>query len=154
MAIRGPRHRLAAVTVMMCSLCVACRPGQIPTRSHLPPQLIATADGLRLAASLGDVEGIETGLKAGLDINSRNKSGTTALMSAAEGQRAEVIRVLLSRGADPDAKDSDGHTAYWHAMRANLSGRVPFTRYHFDLFLPRLIRSDSAELLAGAMKRH
>ena len=125
----------------------------MPTRGHLSPQLTATADGFRLAASLGDVEGIETGLKAGIDINGRSKSGMTALMSAAEGQRASVIRVLLSRGADPDSQDSEGHTAYWHAMRANRSGRVPFTRYHFEVYLPRLIQSESAELLAEAMKR-
>ena len=49
---------------------------------------------------------IATLLKAGADINAREKGGTSVLMLAAmEGPNPEVITTLLKAGADPKAKE-------------------------------------------------
>src|SRR5581483_7527027 len=47
-------------------------------------------------------------LDAGAQIDDRDARGRTALMIAAEGGRAEIANLLLSRGADPSLKDKAG----------------------------------------------
>jgi len=48
-------------------------------------------------------------LEAGLDINTRNKKGNTALAAAlGEEVSAEFVRFLLQRGADPNIADNEG----------------------------------------------
>ena len=50
-------------------------------------------------------------LDAGAQIDDRDARGRTALMIAAEGGRAEIASLLLSRGADPSLKDKAGKRA-------------------------------------------
>jgi hypothetical protein len=50
-------------------------------------------------------------LKAGCDVNARNKAGQTALMMAALFGRAQQLRSLLASGADPALADAEGRTA-------------------------------------------
>ena len=52
----------------------------------------------------------------GAYINARNDAGQTALMSAANAQRTDNVRVLLERGADIGARDKQGQTALMHAF--------------------------------------
>jgi uncharacterized protein len=48
---------------------------------------------------------------AGARIDDRDARGRTALMIAAEGGRAEIVALLLARGADPSLKDQAGKRA-------------------------------------------
>ncbi len=50
-------------------------------------------------------------LKAGADVNRRNKAGQTALMMAALFGRVDIAEDLLSRGADVSAIDVAGNSA-------------------------------------------
>jgi ankyrin repeat protein len=50
-------------------------------------------------------------LDAGAQINDRDARGRTALMIAAEGGHAELVALLLERGADPAIKDRAGKRA-------------------------------------------
>jgi len=50
-------------------------------------------------------------LKAGCDVNARNKAGQTALMMAALFGRTHQLRSLLASGADPALADAEGRTA-------------------------------------------
>jgi hypothetical protein len=53
-------------------------------------------------------------IEAGADVKHRNESGTTALIEAASlgGPDAlDFVKLLLSRGADPDAQDNKGVSA-------------------------------------------
>lgn len=50
-------------------------------------------------------------LKAGCDVNARNKAGQTALMMAALFGRTQQVEWLLAAGADADVTDTEGRTA-------------------------------------------
>ncbi len=82
-----------------------------PEKRRLNDQLIA-------AAFRCDLESVEKVLNAGADVNGRDEYGRTALMLATESlkayKKADVVKLLLERGADFSLKDPDGWTAADH----------------------------------------
>jgi ankyrin repeat protein len=74
---------------------------------------------LMVAASRGDYESVRRLLPAS-DVNARDRLGNTALIYAASGGHAEVLRLLLREGADASAKNGAGLSAL---ERATDSGR-------------------------------
>ena len=73
----------------------------------------AAGGELRAAASQGNLAEVERLLKAGADLNAKDKSGTTPLhLAAAKNSTPAVLEVLLKAGADPRAIDSDGKTPH------------------------------------------
>lgn len=69
-------------------------------------------------------------LKAGCDVNIRNRAGQTALMMATLFDRAVQVDLLLAAGADPTLADAQGRTAAaiataqgHDAIRAKLQAR-------------------------------
>jgi|TARA_B100002003_G_scaffold33438_1_gene28604 ankyrin repeat protein len=62
------------------------------------------------AAGLGDLEAVKQHLAAGVDVNAKNKNGTTPLHRAAYYGRKETAELLIAKGADVNAKDKDGDT--------------------------------------------
>lgn len=66
--------------------------------------------GLIFAASQGDLNEIRRLISHGVDVNSSDYDGRTALhLAAAEGQ-TETVKFLLRKGADKDYKDRWGNT--------------------------------------------
>ena len=59
----------------------------------------------------GNRSGVTRLLLSGVDINSRDSSGWTALMVAVESWDAEMVAVLLKGGADLEATGPEGQTA-------------------------------------------
>jgi ankyrin repeat protein len=60
----------------------------------------------------GDAQLVETLIKCGASINSRDKkNGYSALHFAAQGQRPEIVNILILAGADLEARDNFGNTA-------------------------------------------
>lgn len=57
-----------------------------------------------IPAAKGDLDTIKSQLDGGRDIESRDIAGQTALMYAAESGQMEVVKYLVSRGADVNAK--------------------------------------------------
>lgn len=57
-------------------------------------------------ASIGDVEQVEQGLQEGLDVNSADEEGYSALQAAAENDHLEVVKLLVSKGADVDHRST------------------------------------------------
>jgi hypothetical protein len=66
---------------------------------------------LILAAVNGNKKTVKDLLRAGADVNIRNKWGMSALMYAAEGDHAGIVKVLLGSGADINARNNEGSTA-------------------------------------------
>lgn len=67
-----------------------------------PDQSVAEAQALAVVSWLVD---------AGAHIDDRDDRGRTALMIAAEGDHAEIARLLLAHGADPSLRDKAGKRA-------------------------------------------
>jgi len=57
-------------------------------------------------ASLGDIEQVEQALQEGLDVNSADEEGYSALHAAAENDHLEVVKLLVSKGADVDHRST------------------------------------------------
>ena len=93
-----------------------------------PPSDQALCD----AASIGDLRRLRELLALGVDPDSADEDGTTALMNAAFAAQAEAVRILLEAGADIDAVDASGMTALMNAIIAagemDLDGAVPVFR--------------------------
>ena len=60
---------------------------------------------------------METMIAAGEDVNHQSSAGVTALHRTADNNQAEVVRLLLASGAQPDIPASDGLTAVGWAQR-------------------------------------
>ncbi|NLO91481.1 MAG: ankyrin repeat domain-containing protein [Elusimicrobia bacterium] len=54
-------------------------------------------------------------LAAGADINSKNRDGITALMSASANGYMETVKFLTEKGIDINARDNSGMTALRYA---------------------------------------
>lgn len=72
------------------------------------PQSGITA--LSWAIFTGSVEIAEQLVKAGADVNAKNRDGGTSLHEAAFMGRDRIARILLQNGADMDAMDDNGQT--------------------------------------------
>jgi uncharacterized protein len=73
-----------------------------------------TKDDFINAAYKGDIDIVKAALEIGVDINALAKvkdSDMTALMGATIGGHTEIVRLLIGKGADVNAKNSTGRTA-------------------------------------------
>jgi cytohesin len=96
---------------------------------------------LHLAAEKGDVAMVNLLLDHGADTKIEYQysavnnvwSGPNALMDAADNNRIEVVKVLLERGADPNAVEGGGQfgmTAMARARDHNLTAIVDLLKAH------------------------
>ena len=79
-----------------------------PNQSDAPPQSEKSkqASGeLQLHAFYGRLEGAKQAIAAGADVNSISKSqGNSALHSATKGKYVEIVKLLISNGADVNTR--------------------------------------------------
>lgn len=75
----------------------------------VPDNLDATMQ-LLFVACRGDVEGVQDLLDEGIDVNSIDLDGRTALHIAACEGHVDVVKLLLTRKANIDARDRWGST--------------------------------------------
>lgn len=96
------------------------------------------------AARKGDVALVTSLLDQGADVNAKFRYGTTALFKASERGHADVVKVLLARGADATVKDTFYNaTAMTWALQND----------HFEVVRALLEKDDSSVsevLLTGA----
>src|ERR1051325_4660318 len=81
---------------------------------------VVTLEFLR-AAALGDINRLRALLAQGVDINSTNKANQTALMLAAAFNQTEIVKFLLTAGANVNCHDELGLTAAdWAQQQAEI----------------------------------
>ena len=98
-----------------------------------PPLLVAQASpgskeklnaDLLEAAKSGQTEKVLALIKAGADVNVKDKYGFTALMGSAGNGQTEAVKALIEAKADVNAKDKLGNTALIVAVRYNYTKMV------------------------------
>ena len=97
-------HMNACRSRMLGRLLAAGADPALPDRKGVPVLVAA-------AGCPNGLEEVRTLLEAGVNVDSRDATGRTALMAAAKHRRTEVAEVLLDHGADPALVDSRGWTA-------------------------------------------
>ena len=67
------------------------------------------------AAAAGDMKRLNDEIRGGMDVNTANHLGKTALVVAAENGHRDVVNFLLTMGADVNRSDKGGSTALFMA---------------------------------------
>lgn len=70
------------------------------------------------ATKKGELEIVKELLSKGVDINTRDSFGCTALIIASQNMHSEIVKELLSKGADVHAKSGYCNTALFEAAKA------------------------------------
>lgn len=80
---------------------------------------------LALASQLGWEEGAEVLLRVGASVDLPNNRGETPLMFAVRSRNPEIVRLLLSKGADPKRTDNvAGYSALDYAKQDPRAGGI------------------------------
>ncbi|KAL7619480.1 hypothetical protein AAE478_010019 [Parahypoxylon ruwenzoriense] len=85
----------------------------------LPPEAIEFAGRMYNAARAGDKEIFEQALPAGLPANLTNEKGDTLLMLAAYHGHADLVKLLIQHGADPNRINDRGQSPLAGAVFKN-----------------------------------
>ena len=90
------------------------RQGEVerPVRTDVAQQ---PTGALHRVAKTGNIDRLETALKAGADVNARDSQGWTALMHVVNKGYTLLVPPLLEAKADPDMRAPDGATALFMA---------------------------------------
>lgn len=77
-----------------------------------------TLETVREAIRRGDAEYVQKAIDSGFDPNTQDSKRCTPLIFAAEFQHPEIVKLLLTHGADASHKESNGYdasmVAAWH----------------------------------------
>jgi len=106
-------------------------PGAAPRAGVGQSQMVSTRSldaGLMTAVGLGDINRVQEFLNRGANANARNTQGLSALAAAAYTGNAEIVGILLNKGARDDGSALSFAQAGGHSDVAQLlgqSGAVP-----------------------------
>lgn len=78
---------------------------------------------LGFAISKGDIEAVKKFIEYGADVNEVS-NGMSPLMIAARYNKVEIIKLLLSKGANINKKDENGFTALKYAQLSNAAEAI------------------------------
>ena len=107
---------VAMLAVVVVPDVLAQAPGTQPDAT--PPAAAKEAtDALFLGIRNSDIRTVESALARGAKVDARSEEGDTPLMSAAVYSTADCMRLLLDRGAEPNAQDMRGGTALMRSVR-------------------------------------
>jgi len=68
------------------------------------------------AAAIGNLKSVQNLINKGEDINKKGPRGSTALMFAVGSGHLDIVKFLISKGADVTAIEEGGWNAYSHAL--------------------------------------
>ena len=82
---------------------------------------------LCLAISKGETDLVKKFVEYGIDVN-QESNGMTPLMMAARYNKVEIIKLLVSKGADLKTRDENGFTALRYAQLSNAKEVADFLK--------------------------
>jgi uncharacterized protein len=144
LALAAEINNLEAVKVLVA----AGADPLIPTEKGTTPLMLAAGAGIDLSNERSDeerataVETVRFLVEHGANVNDAGQFGWTALHPAAFQGLNDVIAYLISKGADPDAKDVFGQTPL--SISYNIITKGGEQAFYQS---PRIYRRDTAELL-------
>jgi ankyrin repeat protein len=95
----------------MAMVSVGCSGDSESKQSAEKPKKVKFKTSITRAAYKGDLATIKKMVEAGVDINKKTSQSMTALMSAAQAGKIEVVKYLISQGADLYVEDIYHNTA-------------------------------------------
>src|SRR5688500_249303 len=104
-----PRASLAIVVYCSISTAIAC----VPSRIEATPKssVDSSVRELIMAAQAGDEARVGMLLRSGVDADSADEEGRSALIAAADAGRLSTVRLLLEAGARLNKTNANGSTA-------------------------------------------
>ncbi len=104
----SPRRAHGRVWVVFCGLLVLIMPAiyAAEAQSNSPPATQAAASRLFTATERGDLAAVKARLATGDPVDARNDRGWTPLMTAAKAGNPEMVKFLIEKGADVNAKST------------------------------------------------
>lgn len=97
--------RLPFVSVALACALVGSGSGSALAQATAATPSPDPGSALREAARVGDLAAVRRSLDAGTPVDAPARHGQTALQFAAEGGHAEVVQLLLARGADVNSRE-------------------------------------------------
>jgi ankyrin repeat protein len=94
--------------------------------SFVQPQIenvSSFATPLTVAVSKGDLEFVKKLIEYGADVNEISED-LSPLMIAARYNKVDILKILLSNGANPSAKNEKGFTALKYAQLSNATEAI------------------------------
>jgi ankyrin repeat protein len=93
---------------------------------------LKAAESIHIAAKAGHIEAVKKHLAEGADVNGRGGvfEGDTPLLHAVMNSRKEIVELLITNGADVNAKDADGFTPLDTAINSQHTEIADLLRKH------------------------
>jgi len=93
---------------------------------------LKAAESIHIAAKAGHIEAVKKHLAEGADVNGRGGvfEGDTPLLHAVMNSRKEIVELLITNGADVNAKDADGFTPLDTAINSQHTETADLLRKH------------------------
>src|SRR5690606_22269556 len=98
--------------------------------SSTPPHDPALDDDLLAAAAADDADRVRDLLARGADIEARGPHQRTPLIEATKNRATDAARALIEAGADVNATDAIGDSAYLYAGAEGLDAILDLTLTH------------------------
>jgi ankyrin repeat protein len=111
-----------AILLIACLIFISYACGKDYRKALEKKGIPFTEEAFLKEVSSGRKEHVEMFARAGMDINAKDKDGSTALMIAAEKVDLAMAQLLIEHGADVNSKNVDGYTALMYvAYKGNLA---------------------------------